>query len=93
MQNLHRTTDNTFLAPDTRRVGQGHRFTTQSPALDVDSHLAVLIADIAIDALSFFRGDFKLRPAAPEIHPERQRAPHAAPVSYTHLTLPTIYSV
>ena len=79
MQNLHRAANDTFLATHTRRVGQRYRFAAKCPAFDVDSHLAVLVANIAINALTFFGSDFELRPASPKVHPKRQWTPHAAP--------------
>ena len=83
MQDLHRAAYDTFLAAHARRVDQRYGLAAKRPAFDVDSHLAVLIANIAIDALAFFGSDFELRPTSPKVHPERQRAPHAAPNALT----------
>lgn len=79
MQNLHRAADDAFLASYARRVRQCNRLTSQGAAFDIDAHLAKLVADIAVDTLSFFGHDLKLRPATPEVHPERQRTPHSTP--------------
>lgn len=79
MQDFHRAAYDAFRTAHAGRRFQSDRLALQRAGLDIDAHLAVLIADVAVDALAFFRRDFELRPAAPEIHPERQRAPHATP--------------
>ena len=60
MQNLHWATDDAFLASDAWSVGKCHGLATQSPSFDIDSHLAKLIANIAVDAFAFLGCDFKL---------------------------------
>ena len=79
MQNLHRATHNALFTADACRVDQRDRFSTQGASFDIDTHLTVLVADVAVDALPFFGRDFEVRPASPEVHPKRQRTPHAAP--------------
>lgn len=83
VEDLHRATNDAFSARHARRRIECDWFTSQGVPFDVDSHLAVLIADIAVDAFSLLRGDLEPAPATPEIHPERQRAPHPTPDTLT----------
>src|SRR6056297_3939334 len=81
MQDFHGAADNALIAADARRVLQRDRLTFECFRFYVNAHLAILITNIAIDAFSFFRRDFELRPAAPKIHPEGEWTPHSAPNS------------
>ena len=81
MKDLHWASNNTLGTPDAGSISQSDGLTFQGSAFDIDSHLAELIADIAINAFSFFWSDFELGPASPEIHPKCEGAPHPAPDS------------
>ena len=81
MQDLHRAADDAFIAADAGRIFQSDRLAFQRTRFDVDAHLAVLIANVAVNALTFLGSDFELRPASPKVHPERQWTPHPAPHS------------
>src|SRR6056297_3666823 len=79
MKDVHRASHDALVAADAWRVFQCDGKSLQSARFNIDAHLAVLVAHVAVDALPWFGCDSELRPSAPKVHPKGKRAPHATP--------------